>query len=530
MLCVLLMKKYYILLILLWCILWVGYFWWQKKYGGKKQTYISTSSPTSVRDDKKNDDKSIKKDVLQQVSTFDKRDEAILHHWKTWGDTWKNPEKFRETDMEQFTEVYKQAKKGNDAKRQLTILENLYEKKQVDQLLPFMIKLAIQLRNYEKALGRVGILESKNLLTTLLDDRSLFYLLFNGLVLTPENISRIKTLMLHYADQWYLDTSKLTVYESLIAYSKGDLGNYSYFMDQLTGTDYQYRYNNFQKNKKIVASFQDVPEYYLDALIARNVFQQWYWQVAKLAAKRLIKKDHEYILPRQLLLYTSLFLWQYDDVHEASNWLLEHDTDHEQLYNFLDAIAYFNQEDYANAILKFKNIRDERYFSDAKRYLLLSYVAIGDDRNTHESLTSLLQEDDLSPYDFYSIFDIFFYKPLREHQEFILFAKYFKTAKQYLDRCYKQEAKEYGYLCLYGKTGFLLADEQDEKAYQYLQRLIKWYPKWFIYEALGDIAYRLEKYTDAKKRFMQAVSVWNNDERKSLVEKVKKMVEGEEKN
>lgn len=147
-------------------------------------------------------------------------------------------------------------------------------------------------------------------------------------------------------------------------------------MDQLTGTSYQYRYDNFEKNKKIVASFQDVPAYYLDALIARNIFQQGYWQIARLAAKRLIKKDSEYILPRQLLLYTSLFLGKYDEVHEAGNWLLEHDSEHEQLYNFLDAIAYFDQEDYANAILKFKNIRDERYFSDAKRYLLLSYVAI----------------------------------------------------------------------------------------------------------------------------------------------------------
>ena len=99
----------------------------------------------------------------------------------------------------------------------------------------------------------------------------------------------------------------------------------------------------------------------------------------------------------------------YDDVHDASVRLLEHDTEHEQLYNFLDAIAYFEQADYANAILKFKNIRDERYFSDAKRYLLLSYVAIDDDKNTHNILLSLLKEKSLSPYDFYSIFDIFFY-------------------------------------------------------------------------------------------------------------------------
>lgn len=153
-------------------------------------------------------------------------------------------------------------------------------------------------------------------------------------------------------------------------------------MDKLLKTKYQYRYDNFHKNKKIVASFQDAPPYYLDALIAKDIFQQGYRQVAKVAAQRLIKEDANYILPRQLLLYTSLFLGDYHDLHVTATWLLEHDDGHEQLYNFLDAIAYFEQEDYANAILKFKNIRDERYEVDAKRYLLLSYSAIHDDKNT----------------------------------------------------------------------------------------------------------------------------------------------------
>ena len=83
----------------------------------------------------------------------------------------------------------------------MTVLEDLYEKKQVEQLLPFMIRLAVQVRDYEKALERVSILENKNLLTKLLDDRSLFGLLFNGLTLDFKDINRIKTLMLHYADQ-----------------------------------------------------------------------------------------------------------------------------------------------------------------------------------------------------------------------------------------------------------------------------------------------------------------------------------------
>lgn len=153
----------------------------------------------------------MKVDVLHQASTFNKKDEKILHYVeksdnKEGGDkaflnTGIQQKEENSTDMKQFTEIYKQAKKGNDAKRQLTVLENLYEKKPVDQLLPFMIKLAIQLRDYKKALGRVSILEEKNLLTTLLDDRSLFYLLFNGLDLHPQDIDRIKTLMLHYADQ-----------------------------------------------------------------------------------------------------------------------------------------------------------------------------------------------------------------------------------------------------------------------------------------------------------------------------------------
>lgn len=277
---------------------------------------------------------------------------------------------------------------------------------------------------------------------------------------------------------------KLPLYKSLITYTKGNFVSYEQFMNELSETEYADRYHAYQRNKKIVESFNDVPEYYFDALIATTMFRQGYRQIARVASKRLIQVDSNYILPRQLLLYSSLFLGYVDDVHKTSERLLDHDKDHEQLYTFLDAIAFFQEGQYAPAILKFKNIRDERYMDDAKRYLLLSYRAIDDDVHTYQILEDLLAEETLSPYDFYTIFDMFFYEPLRNDEEVVLFAKYFKTALAYLDLCYEQVEQHYAYICLYGKSGLLLANEQDEKAYQYLQRLTKWYPKGFIYEAL----------------------------------------------
>lgn len=66
-----------------------------------------------------------------------------------------------QTKIIDFTNAYKQAKKGHDAKRQLSILEQLYAKKHVERLLPFMIQLALHTRDYDKALERVTILRNK---------------------------------------------------------------------------------------------------------------------------------------------------------------------------------------------------------------------------------------------------------------------------------------------------------------------------------------------------------------------------------
>jgi hypothetical protein len=94
-----------------------------------------------------------------------------------------------------------------------------------------------------------------------------------------------------------------------------------------------------------------------------------------------------------------------------------------------------------------------------------------------------------------------------------------------IDRCYEKIDDTYAYICLRWKAWLLLTIWDDVKAYQYLKRLVKRYPKSFIFETLWDIAYNMWNIDEAKKRFIQWLSATDdNDLRQEMLHKVRSTI------
>ena len=130
-------------------------------------------------------------------------------------------------------------------------------------------------------------------------------------------------------------------------------------------------------------------------------------------------------------------------------WLIEKDADNEQLYSFLAGVAHMQLEQYPEAILLLRDVRDEQFRADALRYLLLAYVRIKEYEPLTNVLETFLQQTQWLPHDFFTLFDLFFYEPLREDSAPVLYTRFPNEAERLIDACYTHLASEYAYICLW---------------------------------------------------------------------------------
>lgn len=424
-----------------------------------------------------------------------------------------------------FKDIYYQAKLSNDKTRQYLVLQKVYNDTNTQELLPYLVNMAVELRKYEDAIWYVGVLENAWLLHEKIDPQVLFLLLFNGLELNFKDISRIKDLVLQYEKKWLVGSAEVALWSSLITFVRWDLENYSYFMGALSWSAYNQMFEEYQKNVSITQSFSDVPETYLDGLTALQVFSHWWYQVSRVAANRIMQADEKYILPRQLYGYSSLLLWDWKEVLPAMNWLIEKDADNEQLYSFLAGIAHMQLEQYPEAILLLRDVRDEQFRVDALRYLLLAYVRIGEFEPLANVLETFLQQTQRLPHDFFTLFDLFFYEPLREDKPSEMYSNFPDQANRLIDTCYSYVSTEYAYICLWWKAWLLLTKWEERKAYQYLKRLVRWYPKTFIFETLWDISFNMGEIDEAKDWFIKSISATQDESlRQEIMHKIRSTI------
>lgn len=425
-------------------------------------------------------------------------DSLLLTAWRV-EDTTASDMPAITTDVANLATLYRQAASDDDAVTQYRILQALVaaDTTQSTVLLPYIVHTALATHDFSGAFSAMITMQEQGTLLEYVRPTDFVYTLFNAIELHVKNLARIKKFVHDFAKDGVLTMDQRNFYDSIIAFTKGDTYNFLYFTKQLTGT-YQWRQQTVARVEATLSGYKDPPPYYFDGLIALELFQQGYYLPVRLVAQRISKLDPKYILPYQLIAYASMHLSDRPTAINALQQLKLLDPDHRQLYYFLEAVATRSAGNFPQSIALFKQVTDPEYTLDVARYLLLLYDETHDTKRFLEQAATIATYSWLTVNDFYTVFDLVFFKPIRMQQPMDIFSEGYHSILTFLGRCKESIGEEYGYVCLYGKAGMFLAHGDEAKAYGSLQQVARWYPQPRLFQTLASLAKELGDEKQAK--------------------------------
>lgn len=400
-------------------------------------------------------------------------------------------------DATDLATLYREAANQDDMLTQYRVLKQLAQQQGGDEILPYVIHAALAVHDFSGAFASMVTLQTQGKLLTYIRPTDFVYTLFNAIELHVKNLARIKKFVHDFARDGALTPEQSNYYDSLVAFTKGDTNHFQYFTNLLT-----WEYLPWKKTVEHINAtmswYKDPPAYYFDGLIALELFKAGYYQPVRVVAQRISKIDPQYILPRQLLAYASMHLMEWQTAIIALQQLKQLDPDNQQRYFFLEAVATRSAGNLPQSIALFAQVTDPEYAQDVMRYLLLLYEETGDTDRFLEQAEELATQSGLTVNDFYTLFDLVFFKPIRMQQPMSLFTEGYHTILLFLGRCKESIGEKYGYVCLYGKAGMFLAHGYQEKAYASLQKLVRRYPQPWLFQTLASLAKDLGDEKQAK--------------------------------
>ncbi|MDR0369676.1 MAG: hypothetical protein LBH96_04110 [Candidatus Peribacteria bacterium] len=84
-----------------------------------------------------------------------------------------------------------------------------------------------------------------------------------------------------------------------------------------------------------------MPAYYFDALVGVELFNQGFFQIAKVLALSVVSQNKDYILPYQLLAYANFLTASWDAAIEYLTLLTSLNPQTSEKYSFLIGVAYY---------------------------------------------------------------------------------------------------------------------------------------------------------------------------------------------
>ncbi len=421
-----------------------------------------------------------------------------------------------------FSALYDETNKDYDPLRAYHLAKSLYQQQDDAHVTSLVIRRGIDVYDFSWTFALLGQLDEEGRLHEwIVTPEQYLLVLFNAVELSQAHLARIEKIIDSYAQDNLLNDAQKRFYVSLLAYAQGDIDGFLEWMAWLKWTSYDDRAQRVEIIKAQVYGFVDPPKYYIDGMLWLEMFSKGWYQLAITAGERVTKLDPVYILGHQLIWYGAFYLWDRRRSYEELERLKELDKTHSDLYLFLEWITLFQLEDYPTALFSFLEVKDSSFRTDTLRYLLLTYNRLADITKEGEVMWYLLKQPDIGPYDFFTVFDLFFFDPIRRGEDVLLFAEHFELASQWLQRCYEKGKNDYSYVCLYGKAWLLLSNGEDVKAMTYLERLVHLYPSAALYEKLWDIAYKQGYSKQAKEYFLQSLSLSSQSlQQQSLQQKI----------
>ena len=121
-----------------------------------------------------------------------------------------------------------------------------------------------------------------------------------------------------------------------------------------------------------------MPAYYQDGLIAHQLMNQGFFALAKKIVLPIVNEHPDYILPYQILANTDFSMGKRASAASYFSQLLKLDPQEKNLYLYMLGVCYYQIGKYSDAVLYLAQISDSRILLDSDRYLILSYLALGE--------------------------------------------------------------------------------------------------------------------------------------------------------
>lgn len=404
---------------------------------------------------------------------------------------------------QQFLWAYEKAMAVHDWHLKLNIATTLYETYGDERVIPLIVLMAMQQKNLDKAGEYLALLDRYD---PEVIDRIGVYPIINILLnesVWSDHLDDVKEYVERLDKENRIGTDDKNFYYSLIALWRGDMVHFRHFSDQLVDSEtYWERYQRLQSIQQQVTQYEYAPEYFYNWLLWVELFYEWWYRLAIEQWKIISATDSSYQLWYQLQWNGLLFMSKRAEASQLYEQLKS--LDDKPIYTFLQWISAYNWWRYNESILLLKQLRNTPYQLDVKRYLLLSYASIGDRSGVSDTMKSLIWYE-LTPYDYFTMFDILFFDYLNSEGD----ENRFQWANSdiagiLLKQCRSDLWEQYGFVCLYGQSGQLYYDWDYSRALPLMQWLTQWYPTARIHERIGHIAWEKWDVELAKESFLKA--------------------------
>ncbi|MEY3197566.1 MAG: hypothetical protein RL023_79 [Candidatus Parcubacteria bacterium] len=275
-------------------------------------------------------------------------------------------------------------------------------------------------------------------------------------------------------------------------------------MDQLDGGGpFAARKNSFEEIKKQYYAYPNAATSYLDALIALDIFKRGYINVARTNALQLFQKDSSYMLPIQIIAYADIFLGKREEAIQKLNILLDKDLGNKETYLFFKGVALYKQQKYQESVLILSQIAQPTAQKEIQQYLFLNFVALQDRKKVHEVIQSVISLP-LHLEEYLAFFYPLIWESSGRRNEVLQNDDLKQSLGELLRKCYQELSPEQSFACLYGKTGILYAQGEQDRSYDALRQLVLYYPQDYLYEALATLAQQKGNGLLAKKYLLRA--------------------------
>ena len=401
----------------------------------------------------------------------------------------------------------------------IQLLEKVFEKTKDPQVMNAIVKDLIDKYQFVNARSFIAWLSLQDL--SQLDPLLHVQVMFNSFPLSSNQIiPSLQSLLVNYEQKNLVSKDHILWYRSVLALMQKQYETFFELSQGFTNSQHRKFAENLATKRSQIQSQSDMPGYYFDALVAVGLFNQGFFQPAKLLALSALSQNKSYILPYQVLAYANFLTNSWDATIEYLTVLTSLDKEHSITYQFLMGVAYYRGKQYEKSVLVLSQVSGNRFALDKERYLVLNYLALQQSWKILTSWQKLLWYSLLEPSDFYSYFYEVFFVPYMKWESYELYVKNPSLAQHYLEQCVVQLTWSKRSVCEYGKVGLQLAIGSYGQLELSLLSLLKEYPQGYLYHVLGEYYVKQWNKEQAKVNLLKAAGMTDIVQEKTLIKKL----------